>query len=102
MEKKADIEFILKEGEEIVISGMSGRFPESDSTDEFANNLYNKLDMITDDSRRWPNGNNFFKFSYIFLMLCALRSKTFCLIVCKVFQRPALNSNFFIACSKMF
>jgi hypothetical protein len=60
MEKKADIELLLKEGEEIVISGMSGRFPESDSTDEFANNLYNKVDMITDDNRRWPNGNKDF------------------------------------------
>ncbi|XP_054161075.1 fatty acid synthase-like [Oppia nitens] len=33
---------------------MSGRFPESDSTDEFADNLYNKVDMITVDDRRWP------------------------------------------------
>ncbi|CAG2161715.1 unnamed protein product [Oppiella nova] len=40
--------------EDIVISGMSGRFPESDSTDEFAHNLYNGVDMITDDNRRWP------------------------------------------------
>jgi hypothetical protein len=72
MEKKADIEFILKEGEEIVISGMSGRFPESNSTDEFANNLYNKLDMITDDSRRWPNGNNFFLNFLIFFLYCVL------------------------------
>ncbi|CAG2109641.1 unnamed protein product, partial [Medioppia subpectinata] len=39
--------------EEFVISGMSGRFPESDSTDEFAENLYNGVDMITLDNRRW-------------------------------------------------
>jgi len=56
MEKEIDIKLILKEGEEIVISGMSGRFPESDSTDEFADNLYNKVDMITEDDRRWPTG----------------------------------------------
>ena len=42
--------------EPIVISGMGGRFPESDSTDEFANNLYNNVDMITEDDRRWPTG----------------------------------------------
>ncbi len=42
--------------EDIVISGMSGRFPESDTTDEFASNLYNNVDMITDESRRWPKG----------------------------------------------
>jgi len=58
MEKKVDIGLILEEGEEIVISGMSGRFPESDSTDEFAENLYNKVDMITEDDRRWPTGTD--------------------------------------------
>ena len=42
--------------EDIVISGMGGRFPESDSTDEFAKNLYNKVDMIVEDDRRWPTG----------------------------------------------
>ena len=42
--------------EDIVISGMSGRFPESDSTDEFAQNLYNGVDMLTSDTRRWPTG----------------------------------------------
>lgn len=42
--------------EDIVISGMSGRFPESDSVDEFADNLYNKVDMITEDNRRWRSG----------------------------------------------
>jgi len=59
MEKQIDIKLILEEGKEIVISGVSGRFPESDSTDEFANNLYNKVDMITEDDRRWPTGNTF-------------------------------------------
>jgi fatty acid synthase len=50
------ISSVLKEGEDVVISGMSGRFPESDSVDEFAQNLYNKVDMIVDDDRRWPTG----------------------------------------------
>ncbi len=56
MEKKFDISTIVKEGEQIVISGIGGRFPESDTVDEFANNLYNKVDMIVDDDRRWPTG----------------------------------------------
>ncbi len=43
-------------GEDIVISGISGRFPESDNVDEFAKNLYNNVDMITEDDRRWPLG----------------------------------------------
>ena len=42
--------------EDIVISGISGRFPESNSTDEFAQRLYNKEDLITSDDRRWPIG----------------------------------------------
>ncbi|CAG2120708.1 unnamed protein product, partial [Medioppia subpectinata] len=33
---------------------MGGRYPEADSTDEFAHNLYNGIDMITEDNRRWP------------------------------------------------
>lgn len=42
--------------EEIVISGISGRFPESDNIDELKDNLYNHVDMITADDRRWPLG----------------------------------------------
>ena len=42
--------------EDIVISGMSGRFPESNSTDEFADNLYNEVEMIASVNRRWPSG----------------------------------------------
>jgi fatty acid synthase len=56
MTKEKMISSLLKEGEDVVISGMSGRFPESDSADEFAQNLYNKVDMIVDDDRRWPTG----------------------------------------------
>ena len=51
--------------EDIVISGMSGRFPESDSTDEFAHNLYNGVDMITSDNRRWPTGKTKINFSLL-------------------------------------
>ncbi|XP_025993195.1 fatty acid synthase [Solenopsis invicta] len=40
-------------GEEIVISGISGRFPESHNVEEFKNNLLNKVDMVTNDDRRW-------------------------------------------------
>ncbi|XP_054160842.1 fatty acid synthase-like [Oppia nitens] len=42
---------------DIVISGMSGRFPLSDNIDEFADNLYNGIDMVTDADDgdcRWP------------------------------------------------
>ncbi|XP_013778686.1 fatty acid synthase-like [Limulus polyphemus] len=42
--------------EDIVISGISGRFPESDNMAEFKDNLFNGVDMITEDDRRWKPG----------------------------------------------
>ncbi|CAG2174696.1 unnamed protein product, partial [Oppiella nova] len=49
---------------DVVISGMSGRFPMADTTDEFARNLFAGVDMVTEDDTRWPrdifNVNNRF------------------------------------------
>lgn len=42
--------------DEIVITGVSCRMPESDNIEEFKENLMNKVDMITEDSRRWTPG----------------------------------------------
>ncbi|RWS00443.1 Fatty acid synthase-like protein [Dinothrombium tinctorium] len=39
---------------EIVISGISGRFPESDDIEEFWNNLINGRELYSCDDRRWP------------------------------------------------
>lgn len=47
----------LTPGDEIVISGISGRYPNSDNIHEFAHNLYNKVDMVDDDERRWRHTN---------------------------------------------
>lgn len=44
--------------DDIVITGISGRFPESDSMDEFRDNLFNGVDMITGGDSRWPSGND--------------------------------------------
>lgn len=38
--------FAASEDEEIVASGMSGRFPESDDIDELEYNLYNKVSFL--------------------------------------------------------
>ena len=43
--------------DEIVISGISGRFPNSKNMTEFSYNLYNKIDMVDDDERRWHHTN---------------------------------------------
>ena len=42
--------------DEIVITGLSGRFPESDSAQELWDNLMAGVDMIKVDDRRWPVG----------------------------------------------
>ncbi|XP_012150604.1 fatty acid synthase 1 [Megachile rotundata] len=42
--------------DDIVISGISGRFPESSDVDEFRKNLFDGVDMVTDDERRWTSG----------------------------------------------
>lgn len=43
-------------GEEVVISGLSGRFPDSDNVYEFRDKLFDKIDLISDDDRRWKLG----------------------------------------------
>lgn len=42
---------------EIVISGIAGRFPNSNNMSEFSYNLYNKIDMVDEDERRWRHTN---------------------------------------------
>lgn len=42
--------------EDVVISGASGRFPESENIDEFERNLFSGVDMVTESDRRWPIG----------------------------------------------
>ncbi|KAK9875963.1 hypothetical protein WA026_011065 [Henosepilachna vigintioctopunctata] len=40
-------------GEEVCISGISGAFPNSINMEHFKENLFNKVDMVSDDERRW-------------------------------------------------
>jgi fatty acid synthase, animal type len=43
--------------DEIVISGISGRFPKSNNVDELASNLFNSVDMTDDDEPRWDSSD---------------------------------------------
>lgn len=43
--------------DDIVISGMSGRFPECDTVCEFNEKLLSGVDLIKDNDSRWPKGN---------------------------------------------
>lgn len=36
-----------------IIAGITGRFPECQNIWEFQKNLYDKVDMVTDNNRRW-------------------------------------------------
>lgn len=40
--------------DELVVSGMSGRFPAADNIAQLWDNLINGVDMVTTNSDRWP------------------------------------------------
>lgn len=40
-------------GEEVVISGLAGRFPESADIYALRDNLFNKVNMVTKENHRW-------------------------------------------------
>ncbi|XP_017099797.2 fatty acid synthase [Drosophila bipectinata] len=54
--KKAQAESAAGKDGDIVISGLSGKLPESSNIEEFKYNLLNGIDMVTDDPRRWEAG----------------------------------------------
>ncbi|RWS04235.1 fatty acid synthase-like protein, partial [Dinothrombium tinctorium] len=39
---------------DIVVSGISGRFPEADDIEQFWLKLVNGVELYTADDRRWP------------------------------------------------
>ncbi len=41
---------------EVCITGFSGRLPESSNIEEFKRNLFEGVDMVNDEPRRWPAG----------------------------------------------
>ena len=49
-------QFSQQNMDDVVISGISGRLPESDNLDEFWNHLINKDNLVTEDNRRWEQG----------------------------------------------
>ena len=42
--------------EDVVISGMSGRFPKSENIQEFVENLFSGVDMMSSGNDRFPAG----------------------------------------------
>lgn len=43
---------------DVVVSGIGGRFPESEDNEEFKKNLYAGVDMVTMDEKHWPAGKS--------------------------------------------
>lgn len=41
---------------QVAITGISGRLPESSNIEEFKKNLFEGVDMVNNDPRRWPKG----------------------------------------------
>ena len=78
--------------EEIVISGIAGRFPDSNNMKHFQENLMNKIDLVTDDDRRWKLGRLINRFS---------RANFFIKIIFK-FITEMLNLEFFYYCTYQF
>ncbi|XP_050301861.1 fatty acid synthase [Anthonomus grandis grandis] len=46
----------MKHIDDVVITGISGRLPESSNIEEFKQQLFDGVDLVTDDARRWPSG----------------------------------------------
>lgn len=47
----------VESGDEIVISGIAGRFPDSNNMNYLQENLLNKVDLLRTDHCRWKMGN---------------------------------------------
>jgi len=47
----------IDSGEEIVISGIAGRFPRSDNMNQLRENLFNKVDLVSANHGRWTIGD---------------------------------------------
>ncbi|XP_053675149.1 fatty acid synthase-like [Anopheles nili] len=71
----------------IVISGISGKYPRSNNVQEFAHNLYNKVDLVDDKEERWRHThpdipkrlgkmNNLEKFDAEFFGYCSKEAHT--------------------------
>jgi len=48
--------------DDIVISGISGRFPNCDTFEEFKEKLFNGTDILDEEQTRWPDGKLFHRF----------------------------------------
>lgn len=60
MSNKKAIDIDVQSEDNIVISGIAGRFPKSNNIRQLQENLFNKVDVGSNEERRWNHGNIFF------------------------------------------
>lgn len=51
--------------DDVVISGISGRFPHCKTFEEFKQKLFNGTDILTEGESRWPDGKILFDYNSI-------------------------------------
>lgn len=56
--------------EDIVISGIGGKFPECDNLDEFKELLFKKVNAVTSNEQNASISTEQLIYSYFFLLLC--------------------------------
>lgn len=50
--------------DDVVISGIAGRFPECDTVTEFQDKLLSGIDLVKENDSRWPKGISKSKFDF--------------------------------------
>lgn len=83
--------------DDIVMTGLSGRLPESDSIEEFAHNLFEGIDMVTADDRRWPRGRYllaFLQFKLISVSAVSFLSFPFCVCSLDIWSDDDMKMDF--------
>lgn len=53
-------------GDEIVITGISGKFPNSENVQMLQHNLLNKIDCVNNENPRWECSKYFVFFKHFF------------------------------------
>lgn len=57
----------INSGDEIVISGIAGRFPDSNNMNQLQENLFNKVDLVTASHHRYKRDTGNYKLCTLIL-----------------------------------
>lgn len=74
--------------DDVVISGMSGRFPHCDTFEEFERKLFDGADILADGQSRWPDGKKSLSGPQLFRDRPMLEIVAITQIVLTIFPEP--------------